>query len=112
MQQSVTAEQTTGTLQSGKRGLAAVVMAVCRRKTDMLNSFEEQVRGADGQTVLRPLTAADTLIRGRLTEEPAPIDALMHCYGKPMLPRGIVGGIVAEGGAGKTYLIPSSWSKQ
>lgn len=64
----------------------------------MLDRFEDQVRGT-----LPPLTPADTLIRGRLIEEPAPIDALMYCYGKPMLPRDIVGGIVAEGGAGKTY---------
>jgi hypothetical protein len=64
----------------------------------MLNEFEQQVRGT-----LPPLTPADTLIRGRLVEEPAPIDALMYCYGKPMLPKGIVGGIIAEGGAGKTY---------
>lgn len=68
----------------------------------MLNDCEEQVRK---QNVFKPLTPADTLVRGRLIEEPAPIDALMNCYGIPMLPRGIVGGIVAEGGAGKTYLL-------
>lgn len=69
----------------------------------MSDDFEDQVKEADGQTVFKPLTPADTLIKGRLIEEPAPVDAIMNCYGIPMLPRGIVGGIVAEGGAGKTY---------
>lgn len=69
----------------------------------MSDEFEDQVKEAAGQTVFKPLTPADTLIKGRLIEEPAPVDAIVNCYGIPMLPRGIVGGIVAEGGAGKTY---------
>jgi hypothetical protein len=64
----------------------------------MLSAFEAQVIGT-----LPPLTPADTLVRGRLIEEPAPIDAIVNCYGTPMLPKGVVGGIIAEGGVGKTY---------
>lgn len=66
----------------------------------MLNEFENQVRGT-----LPPLMPADTLIRGRLIEEPPPIDALMYCNGKPFLPRGIVGGILGEGGISKTTIL-------
>jgi hypothetical protein len=62
-----------------------------------------QVNKADEQTVFKPLTPAATLVKDRLIEEPAPVNAIVNCYGIPMLPRGIVGGIVAEGGAGKTY---------
>lgn len=66
-------------------------------------SDDQKGKEADGQTVFKPLTPADTLIRGRLIEEPASVDAIVNCYGIPMLTRGIVGGIIAEGGAGKTY---------
>ena len=70
---------------------------------DYQKAAEDQAREADGQAVFKPLTPADTLIRGRLIEEPAPVDAIVNCYGIPMLPRGIVGAIVAEGGVGKSY---------
>ena len=69
----------------------------------MSDEFGDQLKEADGQMVFKPLTPTDTLIKGRLIEEPAPVDAIVNCYGIPMLPRGIVGAIVAEGGAGKTY---------
>jgi hypothetical protein len=73
--------------------------------TDGINGLLNQVTEAGGPGRFPPLTPAETLVRGRLVEEPPAAEALILYHGTPMLTRGCVGGIVAAGGTGKTYIM-------
>ncbi len=50
-----------------------------------------------------PLTPEQTAVN--ITEAPPIPDALLEYYGRPILTRGIVGGLMAAGGTGKTFFL-------
>jgi hypothetical protein len=73
--------------------------------TNGIKGFIDQVTAADDQGDFPPLTPAETLVKGRLVHEPQPLEALITYHDTPMLTRGCVGGFVAAGGTGKTYIM-------
>jgi replicative DNA helicase len=62
------------------------------------------VTDADTPPLPVPLTPAETLVSNRLREEPPLPEALITYQDGPFLTRGCVGGIVAAGGTGKSFL--------
>ena len=76
--------------------------------TDGIQDFQQQLQNfqaAEDPKQFPPLAPSDTIIKGRLIEEPQPPEALITYEDRPMLTRGCVGGIVAAGGIGKTIIL-------
>ena len=62
MFQSVTTITASRTLPNGKGGIPTLVMADRQRETNlMIDQFEQQARGADGQQVISGITAAELM---------------------------------------------------
>lgn len=63
------------------------------------------INAVDGQGHFAPLTPAETLVKGRLLQEPDPPEVILTYRDRPFLTRGGVGGIVAAGGTGKSFIV-------
>ncbi|EFK10165.1 conserved hypothetical protein [delta proteobacterium NaphS2] len=80
------------------------------QKSERLQEEQIRERLSEIQTLgtvrnFRPLTDGDTRISGILTEEPPEPEAILNYNGQPILTRGVVGGLVAAGGTGKSFFL-------
>jgi len=66
---------------------------------------EAQEPQTEAPSSLPPLTIQQTQIRGILFEEPPEADPILTYNNQPVLTRGVVGGLTASGGAGKTTFL-------
>jgi hypothetical protein len=67
------------------------------------DDFESIDDGEERFQDFPPLMPEDTVVN--ITEAPPPPDALINNQDKPHLTRGIVGGVMAQGGTGKTFFL-------
>ena len=59
------------------------------------------------RVVFPPLSAAATLIKGRVLSCPKPKEFVWNCWGNGFMPKGVVGVLAATGGTGKTFMLLS-----
>ena len=91
-------------------GLRAAVAGLAKHSPrleadEILRRLSEiQDQGNDSQR-LRPLTDGDTRVAEILTEEPPPAEAILLYNDQPILTRGVVGGLTASGGTGKSFFL-------
>lgn len=65
----------------------------------------EQIQTINNPVRQHSLTDGDTRINGILVEEPPPAEEILTYNGQAVLTRGIVGGVMAAGGTGKSFLL-------
>lgn len=75
--------------------------------TGGLDLVRQQIAQPMQKGRLLPLTAASSIVAGRLRARPAPLDFIFRFNEQGLIPRGVVGVLTATGGTGKTFFLLS-----